>query len=97
LTREWFFASLIDFTKPMSTSLYLTFVLPGSSPSALMKVIVMVGPFSSTDFTTSPTPISAAISGITQTREGSQPRFVTISGSGTGGSSRGAPPGGVGS
>ena len=43
-TREWSFDSVIVFTVPMSTSLYLTFVLPASSPSAVTKLIVIVGP-----------------------------------------------------
>src|SRR5260370_36385176 len=72
MTRAWSLDSVIVLTDPMSTSLYLTFVLPGSSPSALEKLIVMVGPRSTTDLTTSATPISAAISGISQTSDGSQ-------------------------
>jgi hypothetical protein len=70
-------------TDPTVTSLYLTWVLPGSRPSALMKLIVMVGPFSVTDLITSAMPISAAISGITQTSEGSQRLRGSMSGSGS--------------
>src|ERR1700761_3546355 len=70
------------FTRPTSTSLYLTWVLPGSSPSASLKLIVICGPFSVTDLITSATPISAAISGITQTSDGNQWLRGSISGSG---------------
>ena len=83
------FDSVMVFTEPTSTSLYLTLVLPGSRPSALMKLIVMVGPFSVTDLITSAMPISAAISGITQTSEGSQRLRGSISGSGSWGGSLG--------
>ena len=83
------FDSVMVFTEPMSTSLYLTLVLPGSRPSALLKVIVIVGPLSVTDLITSARPISAAISGITQTSEGSQRLRGSISGSGSWGGSLG--------
>lgn len=70
-------------TVPISTSLYLTWVLPGSSPSALRKLMVISGPRSNTDLTTRPMLISAAINGTSQTSEGSQPlrRVTTASGS----------------
>src|SRR5579864_6924073 len=77
------------FTEPTSTSLYLTLVLPGSSPSALLKEMVMVGPRSVTDLITSAMPISAAISGITQTSDGSQRLRGSMSGSGSWGGSLG--------
>src|ERR1700761_685200 len=98
------FDSVMVFTEPTSTSLYFTLVLPGSRPSALTKLIVMVGPFSVTDLITSAMPISAAISGITQTSEGSQRLRGSISGAGSWGGSfgpfeslRGASEAGVGS
>src|ERR1700710_2704110 len=69
-------------TVPTSTSLYLSFVLPGSRPSALVKLMVMVGPRPATDFTTSAMPISAAISGITQTNDGIQRLRGSMTGSG---------------
>jgi hypothetical protein len=76
---------VIDFTEPISTSLYLTWVLPGSRPSALLKTIVIAGPRSVTDLMTSAMPINAATSGITQTSEGSQLRRGAMSGSGRSG------------
>src|SRR5579864_649984 len=86
ITCDRFFASVIVFTEPTSTSLYLTLVLPGSRPSALTKLIVIVGPLSATDLMTSATPISAATSGITQTSDGSQlRRGGSMSGSGRSG------------
>src|SRR4051794_26071584 len=77
------------FTEPITTSLYLTCVLPGSRPSALLKLMVTAGPRSVIDFTTSAMPMSAAISGTTQTREGSQPRRGSTPGSGASGRSGG--------
>jgi hypothetical protein len=81
-TRDRSFDSLIVLTMPISTSLYFTCVLPGSSPSALWKLIEISGPRSRTDLITRPIPISAAISGTSQTSDGSQPLFVEIAGSG---------------
>ncbi len=39
---------VISSTSPISTSLHLILVLPASSPSAVLKVIVISGPFSET-------------------------------------------------
>src|ERR1700758_3690164 len=64
--------SVMPCTDPISTSFYLTFVLPASMPSALLKVTVTTGPFSATDLTTSATPINAEMSGTSQIRDGSQ-------------------------
>jgi hypothetical protein len=66
------FVRAIACTDPISTSLYLTFVLPASSPSALVKVTVTVGPFSVMALATSAMPMSAAISGMSQTKDGIQ-------------------------
>src|SRR5690348_12686171 len=74
----------------MSTSLYLTFVLPGSSPSAVEKLIVMSGPRSMTDLATSAMPTSAAMSGTSQTSEGSQPDERTCSNTSRSGGSSGS-------
>ena len=84
-TRVRSFDSVIALTMPISTSLYLTWVLPGSRPSALWKVRVISGPRSRTDLITRPMPISAAISGTSHTSDGSQPLFVEITGSCGGG------------
>src|ERR1700722_282556 len=81
-TCERSFDSVTFFTRPILTSLYLTWVLPGSSPSALLKLMLISGPFSVTDLITSAIPISAAISGITQTSDGNQWLRGSISGSG---------------
>src|SRR5450830_688503 len=74
---------LIARTWPISTSLYLTLVLPGSSPSALLKLTVTVGPWSIMDLVTSAAPISAASKGISHTSDGSQRLALSTSGSAT--------------
>src|ERR1700731_3176003 len=56
--------SVTALTSPISTSLYLTLVLPGSMPSAVLKVMVMVGPVCNSACTTSDNPTSAATIGI---------------------------------
>ena len=60
-------ASAIDFTSPMSTFLYLILVLPGSRSSAVLKVMVTVGPVASQARTPSVRPINAARMGISHT------------------------------
>src|SRR5437867_5661200 len=74
--------SAICFTSPTSTFLYLIFVLPDASPSAVLKVIVIVGPCSSTAFTASHPPITTATRGISQTRDSDQRRFGAATASG---------------
>src|SRR5574338_41503 len=54
-------------TWPISTSLNLILVLPASSPSALLKVMVITGPCSRMDFTASQPPMRAATMGTSQT------------------------------
>src|SRR5450830_43974 len=81
-TWERSLLSLIACTRPISTSLYLTLVLPASSPSAEMKVIVMIGPRSRMILTTKVKPMTAATIGMSQTRDGSQLRCTCRFGSG---------------
>src|SRR5262245_41967042 len=75
-------ASVIPFTSPTSTDLYLTLVLPASRPSAVLKVIVIVGPLSMMPLTTSQPPINAAMIGINQINCTDQPRLRTARASG---------------
>src|SRR5260370_41325356 len=56
----------MDFTTPMSTSLYLMRVLWASRPSALRKRMVMRGPVSITCWKRSHAPTSAATIGMIQ-------------------------------
>src|SRR5262245_37908845 len=65
-TRAWSSLSAMIFTSPMSTSLYLIFVLPASSPSAVRKVIVTVGPRSRIAFAASHAPTSTATNRMIQ-------------------------------
>src|SRR5438034_974187 len=81
-TRERSLVKWISFTSPTSTFLYLIFVLPASSPSAVLKVIVIVGPLSRTAFTASQPPTSAATIGISHTRDSDPRRFGTTSAGG---------------
>src|ERR1044071_6327180 len=69
-------------TRPISTSLYLILVLPASRPSAVLKVMVMVGPCSSTAFTASQPPTSTATMGMSQMSCGVKRRLGTATASG---------------
>src|SRR4029077_17433476 len=64
------------------TSLYLILVLPASRPSAVLKVMVMVGPCSSTAFTASQPPTSTATMGMSQMSCGVKRRLGTATASG---------------
>ena len=61
-------------TSPTSTLLYLIRVLPASIPSAVLKLMVMVGPRPSKEWSASHPPISAAMAGISHTKETDQRR-----------------------
>src|SRR5882672_817658 len=74
-------------TSPTSTSLYLILVLPASRPSAVLKLIVMTGPRSSTLLTASQPPTSAATSGISHTSCSERGDFGTATASGMSGGS----------
>src|SRR3982751_3003923 len=74
--------TLTAVTSPISTFLYLILVLPASKPSAVLKLIVIVGPRSSTAFTPSQAPMIKATAGINQTSETVQPRFRATAASG---------------
>ncbi len=77
MTRERSSASLRLFTVPISTSLYLSRVLPASMPSAVRNEMVIVGPRSTSIRTTRVMPTSAATIGISQISDGSQRRRFT--------------------
>src|SRR5450830_156208 len=81
-TCERSLLSVIDCTRPISTSLYFTLVLPASSPSAEEKLIVITGPRSINILATSVRPTTAATMGINHTSEGSQLRWRARFGSG---------------
>src|SRR5574341_1121671 len=89
MTPDRSLLSEICFTSPTSTFLYLIFVLPASRPSAVLKVIVIVGPRSWIAFTASHPPITTATIGISQTIENNPRRFGATAASGTS-KSRGA-------
>src|SRR5206468_12861960 len=55
--------------RPMFTSLYLMTLLPASTPWAILKTIVMVGPSLRTRWTAMPRATTAARIGMTQTTE----------------------------
>src|SRR5262245_21239005 len=59
--------SVIVLTTPISTSLYLIFVLPASSPSAVLNSMVITGPRSRMARTASHPPTSTATIGMIQT------------------------------
>ena len=83
MTCEVSGASTMPVTRPISTSLYLSLVLPASRPSAVANVIVMVGPFSRIDLTASQPPTSAATSGISHTSCSERPDLGATTASGT--------------
>src|SRR6185437_7096309 len=74
--------SMMDCTVPISTSLYLTLVLPASSPSAELNIIVISGPCCTQVLIAIEIPITAASMGISQINEGIQSRCRTFSGAG---------------
>ena len=57
--------------------LYLTLVLPASMPSAVFKVMVIVGPFLEDRFDCQPASIKTATIGISQMSWGDLRRFGT--------------------
>src|SRR5258706_266237 len=82
--------SLISWTSPISTFLYLILVLPASSPSAVLNEIAIIVPRSRIDLTTIHPPITAATSGSTHT-SGSECCRRGCDGSASGMASRSAP------
>src|SRR5690242_17831991 len=76
----------------MSTFLYLIFVFPASRPSAVLKLIVIVGPRSQMALITSTPPINAATIGMSQTSWGTHARLRPAAARGMSEKSR--PPGG---
>src|SRR5262245_35325875 len=84
-TRVWSSLSAMVFTSPMSTSLYLIFVLPASSPSAVRKEIVTVGPRSRIAFAASHAPTTTATNGMIQMSCGVQRRGGAATASGRSG------------
>ena len=82
ITRERSCANRTVLTSPISTSLYLTLVLPGSIPSAEEKLTVMVGPRCHNACATRERPITAANTGIAQTIEIRHRRGGSTTGSG---------------
>src|SRR6266542_2641002 len=69
-------------TRPISTSLYLIFVLPASRPSAVLKVMVIVGPRSRIALAASQPPTSTATMGMIQMSCGVKRRLGTATASG---------------
>ena len=69
--------SATSVTRPMSTSLYLILVLPASRPSAVLNLMVTVGPRSMNAWTASQAPMRAATMGTIQT-SCSEPRFFVF-------------------
>src|ERR1700761_2275677 len=67
----------------MSTSLNLIFVLPASSPSPVLKLMVMVGPCCRIACAASQTPISTATTGTSQIHWTRQRERVTGTASGS--------------
>ena len=79
-TSTWLRSSLsrILLTRPITTFLYFTGVLPASRPSALWKLMVTSGPACSQLLTTSDNAITAASTGISQISETlTRRRFTT--------------------
>ncbi len=70
VTMTWERSSLmvIVLTSPTSTFLYLIFVLPGSKPSAALKVMVIVGPCSRTALIAIQPPIRMEMIGTSHTK-----------------------------
>ena len=68
--------NLICSTIPISTFLYLTFVLPTSIPSAVLKLILTWGPCSESVLKTSQLPTNNVTTGIIQTTEGPDRLFT---------------------
>ena len=64
-------------TVPITTSLYLTGVLPASRPCAVLNVIVISGPTDNHAWITIDRPINAATSGTSQTSESRRRLRVT--------------------
>ena len=69
LTRVRSSLRLISVTRPMTTFLYLTWVLLASSPSAVRKLTLICGPADSQFCTTMDSATSAAMIGTSQARE----------------------------
>src|SRR5262252_4522654 len=67
----------------MSTSLYLTLVLPASRPVAVLNTIAMVGPRLSTASIASHAPTATATMGTTQTTRPQRQRPAVARASGT--------------
>src|SRR5262245_10990831 len=76
-TWRWSGDSRTAVTWPMCTSLYLTGVLPASSPWAALKTMVIVGPWLRIRWAAIPRATTAARMGITQTTDRRAPRRRT--------------------